>query len=56
MSDQYEVRKGEGELMPALAYTFRKAPRGPTGLTSPSDCYEQYIFLHMMPIVEGFGI
>ena len=35
MSDEYEVRKGEG--VTALAYSFQKESRGPPGLTSSSD-------------------
>jgi hypothetical protein len=35
MSDEYVVRKGEGENpVPASAYSIEKAPRGPPGLTS----------------------
>ena len=37
MSDEYEVRKGEGETPFRDQPTHRKAPKEPPGLTSSSD-------------------
>jgi hypothetical protein len=37
MSDKFEVGKVKGNPVPALAYSFRRAPSGSHGLTYPSD-------------------
>ena len=55
-----EERKGEGETrFRLIACSSRKAPRGPPGLTSPSDgriVIKSTICLLNIYTVEGFGI
>ena len=55
-----DERKGEGETRCRfIACSSRKAPRGPPGLTSPSDgriAINTTICLLNIHTVEGFGI
>ena len=55
-----DERKGEGEIRCLLiARSSRKAPRGPPGLTSPSDgriAINSTICLPNIHTAEGFGI
>ena len=55
-----EERKGEGETRCRLiACSSRKAPNGPSGLTSPSDgriAIKSTICLLNIHTAEGFGI
>ena len=58
--DDDDERKAEGEIRCRLiACSFRKAPRGPPGLTSPSDeqiAIHSTICLLNLYTAEGFGI
>ena len=58
--DEDDERKGEGETRCRLiACSSRKAPRGPPGLTSPSDrriAINSTICLLNIHTAEGFGI
>ena len=58
--DDDDERKGEGETRCRLIdCSSRKAPRGPPGLTSPSDrqiAINSTICLLNIRTVEGFGI
>ena len=55
-----DERKGEGETRcRPIAYSSRKAPKGPPGLTSPSDgriAINSTICLLNIHTAEGFGI
>ena len=58
--DDDDEKKGEGETQcRPIACSSRKAPRGPPGLTSPSDgriAINSTICLHNIHTAERFGI
>ena len=58
--DDDEERKGEGETQCRLRACYsQKTPRGPSGLTSPSDgrfAINSIICLLNIHTAEGFGI